>query len=130
VQTAEYDPAVASSTSARDMTRLLALLWTRQVAGGESGELVRHSMTQQVWRNRLAAGFPHDDVTVAGKTGTLGVLRHEVGVVTFPGEHPVAVAIFTRSVRAETRLPRVDQAIGEAARRAVHQLRRPLAGSV
>jgi beta-lactamase class A len=126
VLTAEYDPAVASHTSARDMTRLIGLLWTRTVARGDAGRLVRQAMAQQVWRTRLASGFPHDDVTVAGKTGTLGVLRHEVGVVTFPGEHPVAVAVFTRSVRAESRLPAVDQAIGEAARLAVSQLRRPL----
>lgn len=123
VTTAEYDPALASYTTARDMTRLLDLLWTRKLAPGPAGALVRHAMTRQVSQQRLASGFPHDDVTVAGKTGTLGILRHEVGVVSFPHEDPVAVAVFTRSVRAETKLPSVDRAIGEASRIAVHHLR-------
>lgn len=124
VTTAEYDPALASHTTAEDMTHLLSMLWTQQVASGPSGALVRRAMTQQVWRQRLASGFPHDDVVTAGKTGTLGLLRHDVGVITFPHEHPVAVAIFTRSVRAETQQPGLDRAIGEVARITVHQLRR------
>lgn len=125
VTTAEYDPALASYTTARDMTKLLDLLWTRRLAPGTAGSVVRDAMTKQVWQQRLSAGFPHDDVTVAGKTGTLGILRHEVGVVSFPHEDPVAVAVFTRAARAETKLPRVDQAIGKAARLAVHPLRGP-----
>lgn len=125
VTTAEYDPALASYTTARDMTKLLELLWTRRVAPGAAGSVVRGAMARQVWQQRLSAGFPHDDVTVAGKTGTLGILRHEVGVVSFPHEDPVAVAVFTRAARAETKLPLVDRAIGEAARLAVHPLRGP-----
>lgn len=126
VRTAEYDAALASCTTGRDMTTLLAALWSERTGLGEAGALVRAAMGHQVWRHRLASGFPHDDVAVAGKTGTLGTLRHEVGVVTFPGERPVAVAVFTRSARTERQLPAVDAAVGEAARRAVGVLRRPV----
>jgi hypothetical protein len=42
---------------------------------------------------------------VAGKTGSLGALRNEVGVVHFEGEHPVAVAVFTHAARADAALP-------------------------
>lgn len=63
---------------------------------------------------------------MAGKTGTIGIIRNEVAVVEFPGEHPVAVAVFTRAARAQPSLPVVDAAIGEAARIAVTELRAPL----
>ncbi len=124
VRTSAYDPALSSSTTAADMTALLAQLWTWE---GSAAALVRTSMAQQASRHRLGSGFPHDDVVVAGKTGTLGTLRHEVGVVTFPHEVPVAVAVFTQSARAERHLPRVDAAVGAAARLAAAALRRQLA---
>ena len=123
--TSEYDSALASHTTAREMTTLLDLLWRRRVDAGAAGDLIAEAMTRQIWRTRLASGFPHDDVTVAGKTGTLGTLRHEIAVVTFPGETPIAVAVFTRSARPERQLPAVDTAIGAAAQQAVHRLRRP-----
>ena len=125
VRTDEYDAALASSSTARDMTLLLDAVWSGRAGLGPAGDLVREAMTHQVWRHRLASGFPHDDVLVAGKTGTLGTLRHEVGVVTFPGEVPIAVAVFTCSARTERHLPTVDAAVGAVARIAVHQLRRP-----
>ncbi|MCX6465315.1 MAG: serine hydrolase, partial [Pseudonocardiales bacterium] len=62
-------------------------------------------------------------VAVAGKTGTLGAIRNEVGVVSFTGERPVAVAVFTRAARADPVLPRADAVIGAAARIAVTDLR-------
>jgi beta-lactamase class A len=67
-------------------------------------------------------------VSIAGKTGTIGVIRNEVAVVEFPGEHPVAVAIFTRAARTDPHLPVVDAAIAETARIAVTELRLPLPG--
>lgn len=127
VRTSQYDAALASSATPRALTTLLGMLWRGEVAPGEGGAHVRASLARQVWPHRLRAGFPHDDVEVAGKTGTLGVLRHEVGVVTFPGEVPVAVAVLTRSARPEAHLPAVDAAIGRAAAAAVRPLRRPAA---
>lgn len=122
VVTSEYDPALAGATCARDMTGFLATMW------GDSSEamsLVRSAMQQQAWRHRIGAGFPHDDVVLAAKSGTLGTLRHEVAVVQFPDEVPVAVAVLTRSVRAERHLPALDAAIGQVAREVVSPLRRP-----
>ncbi|MGL5910685.1 MAG: serine hydrolase [Phycicoccus sp.] len=125
VRIREYDPALASTSTARELTALLALLWRRRIAPGPAGDHVRACLRGQVWPHRLRSGFPHDDVVVAGKTGTLGVFRHEVGVVEFPGEVPVAVAVLTRAARPEQHLPVVDAAIGRAAARAVRPLRRP-----
>ncbi len=124
VCTAEYDPARASTSTARDLTTLLSLMWVGDIAPGANGDVVRDAMRQQVFRHRIAAGFPHDDVLVAGKTGSLGLLRHEVGVVEFPGEIPVGVAVLTRAARPERHLPVVDHAIGEVARVAAQRLRR------
>lgn len=123
VETSQYDPAYASSGSAADLTAALRILWRRP---GDPYALVRDAMTHQAWRHRIGSGFPHDDVTVHGKTGSLGSLRHEVAVVRFPDEHPVAVTVLTRSVRPERHQPRVDAAIGALARRAVAPLRLPV----
>jgi beta-lactamase class A len=127
VRTAEYDPARASTSTARARTTVLGRLWTGRLAPGPSGDVVRAAMTRQVFRHRLASGFPHDDVVTAGKTGTLGILRHEVGVVCFPQEVPVAVAVLTRAARPERHLPAVDAVIGAVGRHAVGPLRRPMA---
>lgn len=121
VTTAEYDPALASVSTPRDLVAMLDRAWTLPAYAW-----VRESMGLQAWRHRIGSGFPHDDVRISGKTGSLGRLRHEVGVVEYPAEHPVAVAVLTTSVRPETHQPRVDRAIGEIARALVQPLRRPV----
>ncbi|WP_278263559.1 serine hydrolase [Nocardia sp. AG03] len=120
-----YDPAYTSATTPAQMTTLLDALWSGRVLSTEGKVFVRSVMSRQVWPHRIAAGFPHRGVVVAGKTGTIGVIRNEVAVVEFPDEIPVAVAVFTRAARADPMLPVVDAAIGEAARIAVTELRRP-----
>lgn len=121
IETGEYDAATASSSTAKELCRLLDMLWGRE---GEHHDLVRAAMANQAWRHRIGSGFPHDDVMVHGKTGSLGRLRHEAAVVAYPDEHPVAVSVLTRAARAERHLPRVDAAIGALARTAVTPLRR------
>jgi beta-lactamase class A len=118
-----YDPAFASATTARDMTRLLSLVWQDAVVTPEQCAFMRRLMGLQVWPHRVRAGFPYAGVEIGGKTGTIGAIRNEVAVVTFPGETPVAVAVFTFAARADAALPAVDAAIGESARLAVTELR-------
>ncbi|MGW1679269.1 serine hydrolase [Saccharopolyspora sp. NPDC002376] len=118
-----YDPAYASATTPRDMTRLLELIWTDAVASPQQCAFIRRLMGQQIWMHRVRSGFPFQGVQVAGKTGTVGAVRNEVSVVEFEGEEPVAVAVFTLAARADSALPRVDTAIGECARIAVDDLR-------
>lgn len=122
VETSQYDAALASASTAQECCRVLGLLW----AGSSSAHAcVRDAMAKQAWRHRIGSGFPHDDVRVAGKTGTLVRLRHEAAVVEFPDEVPVAVTVLTRAVRPERHVPRVDAAIGAIAREAVSALRAP-----
>lgn len=118
------DPAYGSSTTAADSTRLLSLLWRGELASAASTEFGRRVLEAQVWTHRLRAGFP-GTAAVAGKTGTVGAIRNEIGVVTYPGEHPVAVAVFTHAARHDAIVPRADAAIAAAARAAVNHLRAP-----
>lgn len=118
--TSQFDPALASSSTPRELCRVLAILWSRTAS---AHAVVRDAMAHQAWRHRIGSAFPHDDVLVHGKTGTLARLRHEAAVIAFPGEYPVAVAVLTRAARAERHVPRVDTAIGAIARAAVTPLR-------
>ncbi|WP_350279154.1 serine hydrolase [Kribbella sp. HUAS MG21] len=118
-----YEAANASASTARDMTLLLRRLWAGELLSPGQTEFVKATMHRQLFLHRLASGFPHDEVRVAGKTGTFGALRHEVGVVTLPGGAAYAIAVFTLAARGDFRQPRVDAAIGEAARVAVDLLR-------
>ncbi|NUT38259.1 MAG: serine hydrolase [Hamadaea sp.] len=118
------DPARANRSTARDCTRLLTALWRDTAASPRSCSAVRRLLSLQVWPHRLAAGFPFDDVRVYGKTGTLPTVRNEIGVVEYPDGGRYAVAVFTRSASTALVLPRVDAAIGTAARTAIEHLRR------
>jgi beta-lactamase class A len=118
-----YDAVLASATTAREMTRLLAAVWSDRAASPQQCRFARELLGAQAWQHRLRSGFPPVGVRVAGKTGTLAAVRNEVGVVQFDGERPVAVAVFTRAARAEEVLPRADAVIGQAARLAVTDLR-------
>ena len=118
-----YEAANASASTPREMTSLLRHLWAGELLSPEQTAFVQATMHRQLFMHRLASGFPHDGVRVAGKTGTFGALRHEVGVVTLPGGAAFAIAVFTLAARGDFRQPRVDAAIGEAARVAVDLLR-------
>ncbi|MFC4945962.1 serine hydrolase [Pseudonocardia sp. GCM10023141] len=118
-----YDPAYGSATTARDMTTLLDAVWTDRAASPAMCRFARGLLGSQIWPHRLRSGFPYAGVRVAGKTGTIGSIRNEVGVVEFDGERPVAVAVFTHAARADAFLPRADSVVGQAARLAVTDLR-------
>ncbi|EPH44779.1 serine hydrolase [Streptomyces aurantiacus] len=117
------DPARTNHSTPRDMTRLLGALWRDEACTPEHGAAMRRVLGLQVWPHRLAAGFPFDDVHVAGKTGSLPTLRNEVGVVEYPDGGRYAVAVFTRAARTAATLPPADAVIGTAARIAVEALR-------
>ncbi|SEG68156.1 beta-lactamase class A [Actinacidiphila yanglinensis] len=119
-----YDPLSKASGTPADLGRLLRAIWTDRAASAANCAFMREIMGRQAWRHRLASGFPYDDVTVSGKTGTFGAMRHEAGVVALPGGGTYVVAVFTRAARVDHRLPRADAVIGAAARAAVEELAR------
>lgn len=117
------DPDTGMRTSARDMTTLLRAIWGGEAGPEDACTKVRFSMIRQVSRARIASGFG-PGVKVAAKSGALlGVVRNEVGVVTFPAEPPYAVAVFTRTPDGDADPRHLDAAIGEAAALAVEALR-------
>jgi beta-lactamase class A len=117
------DPARTNAATARQMTALLAALWSDRAAAPDSCAAVRRLMRLQVWPHRLASGFPDDGWGVAGKTGTLPGIRNEIGVVEPPHGPRVAVAVFTSADSPSPSLPHADRLIGTAARIAVDALR-------
>ena len=118
------DPARANATTPRDMTSLLAAIWTDHAGPPDACAWVREAMGRRENTQRLAAGFDAE-IHVAGKTGTIPFVRNEAGVVTYPEGRRYAVAIFTRSESRTARNAPVDAAIGQAGRLAVEALRRP-----
>jgi beta-lactamase class A len=121
------DPAHANASTPREITTLLAAIWTDRAGPAQACAFVREVMGEQVSTQRLASGFG-PRVAVASKTGTLPGIRNEAGVVTFPDGRRVAVAVFTRCESLADRNPAVDAAIGDGGRMAVEAL--PKKGAV
>ncbi|MEV7059573.1 serine hydrolase [Streptomyces microflavus] len=119
-----YDPAYKASSTPADIARLLRAIWTDEAASPGSCSFMRAAMGTQAWAHRLASGFPYDDVTVYGKTGTFGSMRHEAGVVELADGSVYTAVVFTQAARADKKLPRADAVIGAVARVAVEELRR------
>ncbi|MFW3470335.1 serine hydrolase [Streptomyces microflavus] len=119
-----YDPAYKASSTPADIARLLRAIWTDEAASPGSCSFMRAAMGTQAWTHRLASGFPYDDVTVYGKTGTFGSMRHEAGVVELADGSAYTAVVFTQAARADKKLPRADAVIGAVARVAVEELRR------
>ncbi|MBN9608479.1 MAG: serine hydrolase [Actinobacteria bacterium] len=117
-------PTLTNRSTPRECARLLQLLWTDRAADPAGCAEARRILGLQVWPHRLSSGFPTDDVRISGKTGTIGIVRNEIGVVEFPDGHRYAVAVFTRSHRFGYRQPKVDALIGTVAAALVGRLAR------
>lgn len=117
-----FDPAHTTSSTAREITRLLRLIWRDEAGTPAACAMVRELMGRQLFWTRLAAGFP-PGVRVAGKTGNLPGLHLEAGVAEYPDGGRFAVLVFARTERLSVRRIDVDLAMGEAARTAVEALR-------
>jgi beta-lactamase class A len=116
-------PEDTCRTTPEEITQLLALIWRDEAAPAEACALVRDWMGHQIWPHRLTSGFPGDDIKVSGKTGTLPLVRNEVGVVEYPDGGRYAVGVFTRAGDPASNAPHLDALIGWAAAQAVAQLR-------
>ncbi|QEU86801.1 serine hydrolase [Streptomyces viridosporus] len=119
---AVLDPRHTTASTPREITRLLRLVWSDAAGPPEACAFVRDLMIRQVFRHRLASGFP-DDVAVAAKTGTLPGLHMEAGVARYPDGACYAIAVFARTRDLAVSRATVDAAIGRAAGIAVGSLR-------
>lgn len=123
-QAAGLDPARGTHTTAAEMVALLQAVWSDRAAPAEACRRIRDVMGRQLVMNRIASGFD-GTVKVAAKSGALlGVVRNEVGVVTFPDGAAYVVAVFTRKDPANAAAPAaIDTAIGQIASCLVNELR-------
>ncbi|MFE9454161.1 serine hydrolase [Streptomyces sp. NPDC006739] len=116
------DPLQGTRTTPRDMVDLLRLIWTDQAAPAAACERVRAAMARQLTRHRIASGF-RLPVRVAAKSGSLvGVIRNEIGVISYPDGRRYAAAVFTRSLPGSDDAA-ISRAIGAATAQAVTALR-------
>ncbi len=109
-------PEKTNRTTPREASKLLSLIWTDQASDADACAEARRILGLQVWPHRLSSGFPRDDVKVSGKTGTIGVVRNEIGVVEFPDGKRYAIAVFLRTNELRFRNPDADRLIGTVAR--------------
>lgn len=117
------DPVKGTRTTARDMVSLLRLIWAGGAGPAAACERVRAVMARQLTRHRIASGF-RLPVQVAAKSGSLaGVIRNEIGVISYPDGCRYAAAVFTRSRPGSDDLA-ISGAIGTATARAVAALRK------
>jgi beta-lactamase class A len=115
-------PSLTNRSTARESAALLSMIWRDAAATPAACAEARRILGLQVWPHRLTSGFPDDSIAVSGKTGTIGVVRNEVGVVEYPSGQRYAVAVFTRSRRFAYRQPTVDALIGSVGRALVDEL--------
>jgi beta-lactamase class A len=116
------DPAKGTRTTPRDMVELMRLIWRGEAGPAAACERVRAVMARQLTRHRLASGFRPPARVAAKSGGLVGVVRNEVGVITYPDGRRYAAAVFTRT-RPGASEAAVNAAIGAAAARAVAVLR-------
>ncbi len=113
------DPLRTSRTTPRDMTRLLRLIWSDQAGPPAACQRVREVMSRQLTRHRLASAFG-PPARVAAKSGSLvGVVRNEVGVISYRDGRGYAAAVFTRALRPWQNESAIDAVIGAAAAAAI-----------
>jgi beta-lactamase class A len=116
-------PGAPNTTTARDMTTLLSLIWCDEAASPAACAQIRRLMAAQLQRERLATGFP-PEVRVAAKSGGLmGVIRNEIGVLEYPDGARYAVAVFTRADNPRIAEREINAAIGTEAAKAIALLR-------
>lgn len=81
-----------------DMTKLLVRIWRKDFLDAKNGDVLLGMMERcQTGKSRLKGMLPAGTV-VAHKTGTLGGVADDVGVITLPGNAGhVAISVFTKA---------------------------------
>ena len=94
-----FDDDPRDTATPRDMTELIIRIWTDAVLTPESCAQIRETMGRcETGERRLQAGLPIS-AELAHKTGTIGSVTNDVGVVTLPdnGGDLVIVVFVSRS---------------------------------
>lgn len=115
-QFAVCTPLKTNRTTPRDAARLLRLLWVDEAATAEACAEARRILGLQIWPHRLRSGFARDDIRVSGKTGTICIVRNEIGMVEFADGRRHAISVFVRTDEYRMNNPDADRLIGTVAR--------------
>lgn len=107
------DPRDTSSPD--DMTRLLVKLWKRDGVSPQSSATLLEIMERcQTGKSRIRGMLP-PNTPVAHKTGTLGGVANDIGIITLPGDSGhVALSVFTKGSGRPEEVS--EKAIAEIAR--------------
>jgi len=101
-------------TTAGDLADLLVAIWEDRAASPEACARMRETLRQQQHRDRIPRFLP-ESFRFAGKTGSVGDVVHDAGVVETP-EGTLVLGVMTRgfatSYAAEEWIGRVAQAAG------------------
>jgi beta-lactamase class A len=95
------------------MVRLLARLHKGAVLSADSTDYLFDVMARCVTGSRRIKGMLPAGTPVAHKTGTLAGVSDDVGIITLPNGHHLAIAIFARGMRSEWER---DRSIAQVAR--------------
>jgi beta-lactamase class A len=94
----EFNPAtyidVRDSVTPRDMARLVAGIYQGKWLSAASRDVIVDAMERCRTGTRRIRGQMPVDVTVAHKTGTLNNTSSDIGIISGPDGHAVAVAIY------------------------------------
>jgi beta-lactamase class A len=123
-------PDTVPFTTARDMARLVRMIWRDEAGPAAACADLRAMMGNQRLTRKIATGFAAN-VSVTTKSGTVttgsstvpGAISNDVGTVTYPDGQRYAVAVFTRELAPHTDPDDASRVIGAAARMAVEHLR-------
>lgn len=116
------DPSAATRTSARDMVRLLRMVWAEDGLPPEGCSNLRDLMAAQP-STRIGGALPTGWRVVGAKTGSLfGVALHEVGVMRSSAGRLFAVAVLTRAYEPYQGQPAILRAISDVVALAVSGL--------
>lgn len=109
-------PLETNRTTPRDAARLLRLIWADEAATPEACAEARRILGLQIWPHRLRSGFASDDIKVSGKTGTICIVRNEIGMVEFADGRRHAISVFVRTDEYRLNNPDADRLIGTVGR--------------
>lgn len=98
-----------------DMTRLLSRLWQRDLLSPHSSTFLLDMLARCETGTARIKGLLPKGTVVAHKTGTLGGVADDAGIITLPGDGGhVALAVFTKSSNRPEEVS--ERAIAEVAR--------------
>jgi len=110
-----------NTATARDMTRLCAMIYRGEAVSREASDGMLHILLQQTLNQRLPRFLPYG-VPFAHKTGTLSGIRNDAGILYANEENHIAITVFSRwdaeavsgdKVAEWARMEAIDGAFGE-----------------